>query len=348
MSRIKNLKGRSCVTPRLSKTPYTETAVTFRIAIASFVLMMPAAAGPLPPGAAPKLLGEMGASEGPAWSPKGELFFTGGNRISRRDASGSVSLFRESAGGPNGLLFDPEGRLIVCESRSRRITRTEADGTVTVLADSYEGHRFNSPNDLTRDSKGRIYFTDPRYGRRDGMEMLDSHGHMVEGVYRIDAPGKVTRILGDEVERPNGILISPGDRYLYLADNNNNKEGGARKLLRFRLRPDGSVDASRRKLIFDWQTGRGPDGFKMDRKGMLFVAAGRNQPHAPYETADRFKGGIYILSPAGKLIQFVAIPKDEVTNCAFGNQDLKTLFITAGGTLWSLPLATPGRVPYKP
>jgi gluconolactonase len=330
------------------KTLYTETAVTLRTAFAVFALLLPVAAGPLPRGAEPKLIGDVGASEGPAWSPKGGLFFTGSNRISRRDASGTVTAFREPAGGANGLLFDPEGRLIVCESRSRRITRTETDGTVTVLADSYDGHRFNSPNDLTRDSRGRIYFTDPRYGRRDGMEMLDSHGHLVEGVYRIDAPGKVTRILGDEVERPNGILVSPDDRYLYLADNNNNKKGGARKLLRFRLLQDGSVDASSRRVIFDWQTGRGPDGFKMDRKGRLFVAAGRNQAHAPYETADRFKGGIYILSPAGKLLQFVPIPKDEVTNCAFGDQDLKTLYITAGGALWSLPLSAPGRVPYQP
>jgi gluconolactonase len=256
-------------------------------------------------------------------------------------------VFREAAGGANGLLFDPEGRLIVCESRNRRITRTEPDGSITVLADSYDGHRFNSPNDLTRDSTGRIYFTDPRYGSREGMEMADAHGHLVEGVYRIDAPGKVARILGDELERPNGILVSPGDRYLFVADNNNNKEGGARKLWRFRLRPDGTVDVTSRKLIFDWGSGRGPDGFKMDREGKLFVAAGRNQARPPYETG-KFKGGIYVLSQGGKLLRFVAISKDEVTNCAFGEPDLKTLYITAGGTLWSLPVSTPGRVSFQP
>src|SRR5260370_29366797 len=96
-----------------------------------------------------------------------------------------------------------------------------------------------------------------------------------------------------------------------------------------------------RKLIFDWQEGRGPDGFKMDQKGRLYVAAGLNKPHPPFESAEKFKGGVYILSPEGKLLDFIAIPVDEVTNCAFGGADLKTLFITAGGT----PCATPHDTP---
>ena len=133
-----------------------------------------------------------------------------------------------------------------------------------------------------------------------------------------------------DVDRPNGILVSPGDRYLYIADNNNNTAGGARKLWRFDLRADGTPDPRTRKLIFDWRTARGPDGFKMDRKGLLYVAAGLNKPNPPFETTDEFKGGVYILSPAGELLEFVPIPRDEVTNCAFGGRDLKTLFITAG------------------
>jgi gluconolactonase len=235
----------------------------------------------------------------------------------------------------------------VCESQGRRITRPERDGSITVMADQFEGHRFNSPNDLTMDSKGRIYFSDPRYGRRETMEMTDAQGKLVEGVYRIDAPGKVARIITHEADRPNGVLVSPGDQYLYVADNNNNNVGAARKLWRFNLKADGSIDAASRRLIFDWENGRGPDGVKMDRKGRLFVAAGLNKPHLPAETADKFKGGVYILSPEGKLLEFVPIPNDEVTNCAFGGEDLKTLFITAGGTLWSVGVDTPGRVPYE-
>jgi gluconolactonase len=111
------------------------------------------------------------------------------------------------------------------------------------------------------------------------------------------------------------------------------------------LRADGTIDPSSRKLIFDWRDGRGPDGVKADRAGRLYVAAGLNQSHPPYESAAKFKGGVYILSPEGKLLDFVAIPVDEVTNCAFGGPDRKTLYITAGGTLWSIPVTTPGWAP---
>lgn len=286
----------------------------------------------------PKFEGEMVAGEGPSWDPAGFLYFVGKDRISKRDAQGKVEVFREPAGGPNGSLLDGEGRLLICEARARRVTRTERDGTITVLADTYEGKRFNSPNDLTIDSKGRVYFTDPRYGKRDSMEMS------VEGVYRIDGPGKVTRIIAGELERPNGILVSQGDRYLYVADNNNNKLGGARKLVRFDLKADGTVDAASKRVIFDWHTGRGPDGFKMDREGRFYVAAGLNKPNLPFETTDEFKGGIYVLSAEGKLEEFVAIPKDEVTNCTFGGAELKTLYVTAGGSLWSFGVKTPGLI----
>jgi gluconolactonase len=226
------------------------------------------------------------------------------------------------------------------------VTRTEKDGTLTVLADNYQGSKLNSPNDLVLDSKGRIYFTDPRYGSMDNMEIKDNSGQVVEGVYRIDAPGKVTRIIAHEVERPNGILVSPGDKYLYVADNYNNRVDGARKLWRFNLKPDGAIDPASRRLIFDWKTARGPDGFKMDSKGRLYVAASRNKP-TQWETADQFKGGIYILSPLGKLLEFVPFEKDETTNCAFGGPELKTLFVTAGGQLWSMPVNTRGLISAK-
>ena len=304
------------------------------------------AADPLvPPGAKPQNLGAMQAGEGPVWHPTGGLYFTGSDRITRRDPSGATHVFREPSGAANGLLFDFEGRLIVCEARNRRVTRTEPDSTITVLADNYQGKPFNSPNDLTIDSQGRIYFSDPRYGNRDSIEMFDEAGRAVEGVYRIDAPGQVSRIITHEVDRPNGLLVSAGDQYLYVADNNNNNPGGARKLWRFDLRPDGAIDPQSKKLIFDWQDGRGPDGLETDQQGRLYVAGGLNQPHAPFESAERFKGGVYVLSPEGELLAFVGVSVDEVTNVAFGGDDWKTLFITAGGTLWSIPVNTPGRAP---
>ena len=317
---------------------------------ALFALFLPlffAADSPIAKGARPAQIKTNTAGEGPAWSPSGSLYFSGGGQIHRRDSDGSATkVFRADSGGSNGLLFDHDGRLVVCEAKNRRVTRTELNGSITVLADRYEGHRFNQPNDLTIDSKGRIYFSDPQYGQRKDMEMKDAKGQMVEGVYRIDAPGKVTRIIAHEVERANGILVSPGDEFLYVADNNNNTAGGARKLYRFKLKRDGTVDAAARTLIFDWLQGRGPDGVKMDRRGRLFVAAGLNKAHPPFET-NQFKGGIYVLSADGKLLEFIPIPVDEVTNCAFGGSDARTLFITAGGTLWSIPVEMPGRVSFE-
>jgi gluconolactonase len=322
-------------------------ACSLFISLTNLVASVSAAESPIPAGTKPKNEGELGAGEGPAWHPSGHLYFSGGNRITRFDGKGQKHIFRDPSGGANGLLFDSEKRLVVCESGRRRVTRTEADGSIVVMADNFEGKRFNTPNDLTIDSKGRIYFTDPRYGKREDMEIRDEQGRLIEGVYRIDAPGRVARLIGREMERPNGILVSPDDKYLFVADNNNNNVGGARKLLRFELKADGAIEPASRKVIFDWETGRGPDGLKMDRNGVLYVAGGLNIASPPFETADKFKGGVYVLSTEGKLLDFIAIPKDEVTNCAFGGEDLKTLFITAGGTLWSIRVNTQGRVSYE-
>ncbi len=296
---------------------------------------------PIVSGAVPKDHGAIGATEGPAWKD-GSLYFTDGKHINRLGPDGQTTVFRHNAS--NGLLFDREGRLVACESGLRRVTRTEKDGSITVLADRFEGKRFNSPNDLCMDSKGRIYFTDPRYGPRGDMELK------VEGVYRINREAKlpdglcafaydipnVTGLICSGAERPNGILISPADRFLYIADNNNNTHGGSRKLLRYTLDENGDVKPGTRKVIFDWKDGRGPDGMKMDAAGRIYVAAGTNKA-TDYETT-RFKAGCYILSPSGRLIDFIPTSPDECCNCAFGGQDGKTLFITSGGHLWSVPL----------
>jgi hypothetical protein len=200
------------------------------------------------PGANLKVEGKEGAGgEGPAWHPKLGVLMSGGGHIYRLDRQGKLSIHRKNAG-TNGLLFDPEGRLLACEPKLRRVTRTDADGKLTVLTESYDGKRYNQPNDLTMDSKGRIYFSDPRYGDRSGMEIRDAQGRTIEGVYRIDPDGKVTRIIGRELERPNGLLVSADDRHLFVADNNNDTKGGARKLWRFELRPDGTADLDSRKL----------------------------------------------------------------------------------------------------
>jgi gluconolactonase len=150
------------------------------------------------------------------------------------------------------------------------------------------------------------------------------------------------------VDRPNGVLVSPDDKHLFVADNNNNVAGAARKLWRFELHADGTVDRGSRKLIFDWKSGRGPDGIKIDQKNRLYVAGGLNKANPPYETADEFKGGVYVLSYDGEPLDFIPIPRDEVTNCAFGGPDLRTLYITAGGTLWSAIVDAPGYARFGP
>lgn len=309
------------------------------------------AAEPIPAESQLRIEGGVAFTEGPAWHPDGNVYFSdiANNRIMRRDASGQMHVFRTPSGRTNGIQFDLQGRMLCCEGGGldghRRITRTELNGTITVLADGFEGGKFNSPNDLAIDSKGRIYFTDPRYGDRSGIQQRDADGREIEGVYRIDDVGKVARIIAHEVNRPNGILVSTDDRTLYVADNVNDGPhglGGNRKLWRFDLRGDGSIEPASRKLLFDWGSDRGPDGMAMDIEGRLYAAAGFNFPHPPVETANKHKAGIYVIAPEGGLLQFLPVPADMITNCTFGDPDRKTLYITAGHTLWSIRTSTPG------
>lgn len=298
-------------------------------------------------GTAPKQLLEQGAGEGPAWHPQVGLVFSGEGRVSRLTAENKVETYNTGAA-TNGLMFDPQGRLVRCETEVGRVTRRTdlGRGPLEILTDNYLGKRYNQPNDMTIDSKGRIYFSDPLYGPRDKIQQFDETGKPVEGVYRIDIDGKTTRIISHEADRPNGVLVSLEDRYLYVADNNNNTVNGARLLWRFDLNSDGTIRPESRKLIHDWGTGRGPDGMAQDQAGRLYVAGGLNKPNPPYETVDdNNRGGIYVFDAEGRFLEFVAIPRDEVTNCAFGGDDLKTLYITAGGSLWSVRTVTAGVLP---
>jgi gluconolactonase len=320
------------------------------IALGAFVVSAPAAAAEavFDPASQLKVESTDGSGgEGPAWDPKLGLLTSGNGQVYRLDREGKSSVYLKDAG-TNGLLFDRDGRLLACDPKRRRMVRIDRDGVVTVLTDRYQGRRYNEPNDLTLDSRGRLYFSDPRYGPDAGRDQVDDQGRTIEGVYRLDPDGKVARVLGREVDRANGVLVSADDRFLYVADNDNDHVGGARKLYRFDLRPDGTVDPASRKLLYDWGKGRGPDGVKQDREGRLYVAAGLNKPNPPAEPAADVKGGVYVLSPAGELLAFLPVPRDEVTNCAFGGDDLKTLYITAGGTVYSIRTTTPGRVVWPP
>ncbi|MCI0620529.1 MAG: SMP-30/gluconolactonase/LRE family protein [Acidobacteria bacterium] len=262
------------------------------------------------------------------------------NRIMKLAPDGSQSVFRADSGRTNGNTFDQQARLLSCEGAEmgpggrRRIVRTDLKtGEVIVLTERYQGVRYNSPNDVVVDGRGRIYFTDPCYGDRSLMEME------IEGVYRIDADGSVTRILQQPaIQRPNGIAITPDDKTLYLVDSNPNA-GGNRKIWAFNLQSDGS--ASNQRLIYDFAPGRGGDGMRLDLEGNLWVAAGINRARHEGETTDQ-PAGIYVISPEGTLLGCIPVPEDLVTNLAFGGRDKKTLYVTAGKSLYKVQTTVAG------
>jgi gluconolactonase len=280
---------------------------------------------------APEIATTVAFTEGPVVDRDGNVYFTElvFQRIMKLTPQGVLTVFRERSNNANGMLIDPEGRLIACEgAESQRmgvrqtfkpqLTRTDMKtGQIEVLADNYEGKPFVGPNDVTIDSKGRLYFTDLIGG----------------AVYRVDAPGRIARILSTpEIQRPNGIQISPDDSTLYLIEANG-AQGGARLIRAYDLRGDGTVTNMR--VHYNFSPGRSADGMSIDSQGNLYASAGMGQLRGTSETLDT-KTGIYIISPRGALVKFIPIPEDYITNNAFGGPDMKTLYVTAGKTLYKL------------
>ena len=263
----------------------------------------------------------------------------------RRDPDGSLKVHRTPSNHANGMFIDGQDRLVIAETDGR-IVRESPNGDIEVLAELYNGKPFNSPNDLAMDSKGRIYFTDPAYQKkiRKNAPQRDKNGQVVDGIYRIDAPGKVTRIITHEISMANGLIVSPKDQYLYLSENDNRSKG-ARKLWRFDLDKDGDIVKKTKTLIFDFGTDRAIDGMTIDSEGNIYGAAGLHNP-LPNRTALVYKAGIYIIAPDGTLKHVIKMPMDSVTNVTFGGKDLKTLYITAGHSLWSYPMEIPGHDPF--
>lgn len=276
-----------------------------------------------------KLWSEGEFTEGPAYGPGGLYFSDIGNRIMRFDPrTGKTSVYRTPSGRANGLYFDAKGRLVACEGANtggrRRVSVTKKDGTVSVLAAKWNGKRFNSPNDLVIDRAGRVYFTDPRYAGDEPRE-LDA-----ESVYRVDPDGTITRLITD-VQKPNGIILAPDMKTLYLADNN---AKGNRHLLAFALKEDGSVGP--KKKLHDFGKDRGIDGMAIDIKGHLYATAGQGKT-----------AGIYVFSPAGKKLAFLPTPETP-SNCCFGDRDRKTLYVTAGRSLYRIRATNEGYALYWP
>ena len=305
-------------------------------------------AGLVDPDAAAGPAAIIALTEGPATDAQGNLYFSdiANSRVWKLSAPGGLEVFRENSGRTNGNTFDAEGRLISCEGAEfgpggrRRMVRTDMQtGEITVLTDRFEGKRYNSPNDVVADGQGRIYFTDPRYGDRSDMEMS------IEGVYRIDPSGEVVRVLEQPaIQKPNGLAITPDDRTFYLVDSNNNP-GGNRKIWAFDIRQDGSL--ANQRLVFDFASGRGGDGMRLDFDGNLWIAAGISRPRTAAETAE-YPPGVYVVTPGGKLLGRIPIPEDLITNLCFAGPDKRTLYVTAGKTLYSIPVHATGWSLYPP
>lgn len=260
-------------------------------------------------------------AEGPAWfADHQSLVFSDipNDRMMRWTAETGVSLFRGTSHNSNGNTRDREGRLVSCEHRARRVTRTEPDGSVTTIAESFEGKRLNSPNDVVVTSDGSIWFTDPSYGIRDDYEGIRADQEQpVRGVYRVDPlSGTISRVV-DDFHQPNGLAFSPDERFLYIADSGASHDGAVpRHIRRF------TVDGERLSGGESFATiDNGiPDGIRVDTQGNLWSSA-----------AD----GIHCFAEGGQLIGKIKVP-EVVANLTFGGKHRNRLFITATQSIYAI------------
>jgi gluconolactonase len=279
-------------------------------------------------------------TEGPVWSPDGALLFSSPNTnsIYRLDPElGKVTLFRPKSGytgvdigrylqpGSNGLTFDPDGRLVICQHGNRRVLRVNPHGDTTVIADSFEGRRLNSPNDVVCRSDGSVWFTDPPFGRA-GMADDPDRELDFSGVFRVAPDGEVTLIDGS-LEGPNGIAFSPDERVLYVG----NWDPSAKVVVRYDLSETGEV--SGRAVFFDMTDAPGEgaiDGIKVDVEGNLYVCG---------------PCGIWVISPAGERLGLIELP-EAPHNLAFGGDDARDLYVTALTSVYRLRTDVPGITPF--
>lgn len=249
-------------------------------------------------------------TEGPLWVEDQGLLFSDipADTIYRADGG----VFRRPSGKSNGLTLDREGRIIACEHGTRAVTRMEKDGSVETIADQYDGKKFNSPNDVVLRSKGDIFFTDPPYGLEGRPAELG-----FSGVYRIDPDGSVT-VLDKSMTHPNGLAFTLDEKTLYVGDSHN---GFIRV---YSVTPEGTLENGR--TFCDVPS---PDGMKTDETGRLWTTA-----------AD----GVRVYEPDGSLCGTVEFPR-QPTNCAFGEQDAMTLYVTAREAVYKVRTRVKGLRP---
>ncbi len=261
-------------------------------------------------------------TEGPIWDAEGDfLLFSDipANQMKKWTSDSGITTFRQPSVKSNGLTYYKKKRLIACEHANRRVSRTESDGTVTTIASHYEEKKLNSPNDVVVKSNGSIYFTDPPYGLtamygEEGGQELD-----FQGVYRLSEDGQELTLLVDDFDRPNGLCFSPDESVLYVDDT-------ARMHVRaFDVQSDGTLANGR---IFAEEEGENgvPDGMKVDQQGNVYLTG---------------PGGIWVFDPVGTHLGVIQVP--EVTaNLGWGEDDWKTLFITATTSIYRIQLKVSG------
>ena len=274
-----------------------------------------------------------GRTEGPLWHAEGFVTFVdlAGSRLLRWDPNGQVTVVREQTGEGNGCTLDRQGRLLMCEGADhRRITRMDAAGTVTVLAERWQGKRFNKPNDIVCRSDGSIFFTDPALRLPPAQREIG-----FSGVFRIDPQGQV-HLATDACEYPNGLAFSPDESILYVAISRLDErcfqeeaQGDVcthRRIRAFDVAPDGTLSHNRVFCEMASAAPGVPDGLKVDTVGRVWCVG---------------SGGIWIIAPSGEVLGIVETP-EVVRNLAFGGPDFRTVYCTPGGSLATLRVITPG------
>jgi gluconolactonase len=259
-----------------------------------------------------KAAGGFRFTEGPVWSRDGYLLFSDvpENKIHRFTPGKGTEVFRDPSEGANGNALDAQGRLYTCESRSRRVTRTDGKGKIEVLAESFEGKRLNAPNDIVVRRDGHVYFTDPYFGKQAETLELD-----FQGIYHLAPKGQL-EVISKSKGLPNGIALSPNGRILYVA------MSGERAVRAWDLDRQGK--ASNERVLVSGIEGV-PDGMKVDEKGNLYVTCKT----------------VAVYSPEGKLLGHIPAPETPA-NCAFGDADLQGLYITARTSLYRVRLDVKG------
>ncbi|KAF3996602.1 SMP-30/gluconolactonase/LRE family protein [Glaciimonas immobilis] len=278
--------------------------------------------------------------EGPVWFGDGRfLLFSDipNNRIMRWDeVTGATSVFRNPSNFSNGMARDRQGRLLTCEHLTRRVTRTEYDGRITVLADGYNGKRFNSPNDIVCKSDGSVWFTDPPFGIGTEWEGDKATAELPHSVYRIDGPSNKLTLINDTLAGPNGLAFSPDEKLLYIVES---RATPSRKIWAYQVM-DGGQKLGARTLVIDANGPGSIDGFKVDMDGNLWVGWG-SDGRLGVNPADL--DGVMVFNPQGKPIAHIHLP-ERCTNLAFGGAKKNRLLMASSHSLYALYVETRGAV----